>query len=142
LGWSAWALGGFAGGLFCESLEVWYTYRHLMGTLTYYAFDWFGLPTTPPLIYQILQGLRALGLALPHLILSASREKRFGYSVFACLWAVLAVACRVPVRGAYLHWPALFNPEGLVQVAWYLGSTLPLAYGFGARRLTSRPVDR
>jgi len=139
LGWLGWALGGLAGGLFCESLEVWYTYRHLMGTLTFYAFQWFGLPTTPPLVYQILQGLRAAGLALPLLILAATREKRFGYTVFALGWALLAVALRVPVRGAFLAWGALGLGEAWIQAAYYLGSALALAYGLGARRLTPRP---
>jgi hypothetical protein len=142
LNWLAWALGGLAGGLLCEALEVWYSYRHLMGTLTFYAFQWFGLPTTPPLIYQILQGLRAAGLALPLLALASTREKRFGYSVFALLWTVLAVVLRVPVRGFFLAWGALSVPEAWTQVAYYLGSALALAYGLGARRLTPRPPDR
>jgi hypothetical protein len=140
--WAGWILGGLAGGMLTEALEVWYTYRHLMGTLTYYAFDWFGLPSSPALIYQILQGLRAAGLALPLLVLAATREKRFGYSVFAVLWALLAVFSRVQVRGAYLNWLALSTALGWSHAAWYALSILPLAYGFGSRALTSRPPDR
>lgn len=140
--WAGWILGGIAAGLLCEALEVWYTYRHLMGTLTFYAFEWFGLPTSPALVYQILQGLRAGGLALPLLVLASTREKRFGYSVFALLWTLLAVFGRVQVRGAYLVWPALGSSLGWIHIAWYALSIWPLAYGFGIRALTSQAPDR
>jgi hypothetical protein len=140
--WAGWILGGIAGGMLCEALEVWYTYRHLMGTLTFYAFEWFGLPTSPALIYQILQGLRAAGLALPLLVLASTREKRFGYSVFALLWALLAVFGRIQVRGAFLQWSALGTAVGWETVGFYALSIWPLAYGFGSRALTSRPSDR
>lgn len=142
LDWAFWVATGLAGGLLCEALEVWYTYRHLMGTLTFYAWQWFQLPETPALIYRILQGLRALGLALPLLLLAWQGEKRLSRGLFALFCVGLAVAFRVPVRGAFVHWGGLGYALGLQATAFYALSALALFYGLGLKALTPGPKNR
>jgi hypothetical protein len=139
--WAAWCATGLAGGLLAEALEVWFTYRHLMGTLTFYAWQWFELPPTPALVYQILQGLRAGGLFLPLLLLAWWGEKRFGSMLFMLALVLLAVWLRVPVRGAFLKWGALWelHPLGTVALGYYAASGLALFYALGRRPLTARP---
>lgn len=140
--WALWCAAGLAGGILAEALEVWYTYRHLMGTLTLFAWQWFELPATPALIYQMLQGLRAAGLYLPLLLLAWSGENRFSRGLFSLLMVALAVALRVPVRGAYLTWQGLDGAMGWTQLAWYAGSCLALLYGLGQSPLTARAESR
>ncbi len=142
LDWGLWVAAGLAGGLLAESLEVWYTYRQLMGMLTLLAWDWFGWQATPPLIYRILQGLRAAGLALPLLALALAQEKRFSRMLFAFALALAAVALRVPLRGAFLTWGGLAHAQGLAQAAWYLGSMAALLYALAPRPLTPGPQNR
>lgn len=140
--WTPWVLAGVAGGLLAEGLEVWYTYRHLMGTLTFYAWHWLQLPPSQALVYQFLQGLRAFGLALPFLVLYWGLEKRFSRQLLGLVFLAMAVALRVPVRGFYLDWKGFLSPDALAHWGLYAGSMLALLYGLGLRGLTSRPVDR
>lgn len=133
-----WLGAGLLGGLLAESLEAWYTYRHLMGRLTLFAWDWFGLGSQSSLIYQVLQGLRILGVGLPLLALALSGEKRVFLYFSAVFLFCAAVALRIPVRGAYLSWAGLAAFLGLswAHLLLYSASALCLLYGLGQRALT------
>ena len=138
--WILWLGLGLMGGLLAEALEVWYTYRHLMGTLTLYAWSWFQLPATPALIYQILQGLRLVGALLPLLFMYFWVDSRNARQFMALGFALLALVLRVPVRGVYLTWPAVLSGEAWSVLGLYGGSALAIFYGLGPRGLdVSRP---
>lgn len=138
--WGLWIAAGLAGGLLAEALEVWFTYRQIMGTITFYLWMWFGLPDTPALIYRILQGLRALGLALPLVLVALQGEKRLSRGLFVLLCLAAAVILRMPLRGIFLGWSYLVQGPQWASLAFYLGSMLPLLYACSLRPLT-RPVQ-
>jgi hypothetical protein len=135
LRWTLWLVLGLLGGLMAEALEVWYTYRHLMSTLTFYAWQWFELPSTPALIYQILQGLRLVGALFPLVFMYFWVEQRNARQFLALGFLLLALGARVFVRGAYLAWPGLLTSETWPVLALYAVSALAIFYGLGPRTL-------
>lgn len=139
-----WLGAGLAGGALAECLEAWYSYRHLMGTLTVYAWQWFEWPMSTALVYQTLQGLRLLGLALVLLAWLWGSEKRWVPRVISVLLGLGALALRIPVRGAFLRWGALLQLQAWGAVAAYAGSCwlLLLALSLGETVLTPQRPNR
>lgn len=142
MGWAPWLGAGLAGGLLAEALEAWYTYRHLMGTLTLYIWRWFEWPATAALVYQLLQGLRLAGLVAPLLLLGAREEKRFARMAISVLGLLLGVALRMPVRGAFLTWRGLLDPGSWGALAAYAASCGAVLLALGRRPLTKGASHR
>ena len=135
LAWGGWLLAGLAGGALSEALDLWFSYRQFFSGLALWLWAALGLADRPPLVYEILQGLRLLGAALPLGLAYAFQERRPARWLQAPLWVGLALAARSQVRGAWLLWAAVGLPSAQGAGAWALfyASVLALLWGLGPR---------
>jgi hypothetical protein len=130
-----WALLGLAGGLFAESLEYWYVYRHVVSSVAFDVMNWFRFSNPSLFPYQLLQILRLAGLALVLWIawLWAARPT-LGQQLAALAWLFLALYLRAQVTGGYaLSWSGLGTWIGWINTAFYASSALILFYAWGPR---------
>ncbi|HTB33487.1 MAG TPA: zinc ribbon domain-containing protein [bacterium] len=135
--WLGWILAGLVGGMLAEGLELWFMYRQVFSGLALWVWAEMGLKDRPSLVYELLQGLRLLGLALPLWANDLSVERRPARWLQSPLWLALGLACGSQLRGAFLAWGALadFNPLAWQALAVWLGSRLALAWALGPRGL-------
>jgi hypothetical protein len=135
--WLGWILAGLVGGLLAEGLELWFMYRQVFSGLALWVWAEMGLKDRPSLVYELLQGLRLLGLALPLWANDLAVERRPARWLQTPLWVALGLLCGSQLRGAFLAWGGLagFNPQAWQALALWLGSRLALAWAFGPRGL-------
>jgi hypothetical protein len=133
--WLGWILAGLAGGLLAEALELWFMYRQIFSGLALWVWAEMGLKDRPSLVYELLQGLRLLGLALPLWANGLASERRPARWLQTPLWVALALAIASQLRGAFLSWGQLagLNPLAGEALAIWLASRLALAWAFGPR---------
>ena len=133
--WLGWVLAGLVGGLLAEALELWFMYRQVFSGLALWVWAEMGLQDRPPLVYELLQGLRLLGLALPLGAFYLALERRPARWLQAPLWAALGLALGTQVRGAFVAWPALrdLNPVAWAALGLFLASRLALVWAFGPK---------
>ena len=131
--WVAWLMAGLLGGLFGESLDLWFSYRQIFSGAALWLWQRWGLAYRPTLVYEILQGLRLLGLFPPLGAVYLARERRPARWLQAPLWLGLGLALRTQVRGVWLVWGACFSLPGLAVAACFYASVLALCWGLGPR---------
>ena len=133
--WLGWILAGLVGGLLAEGLELWFMYRQVFSGLALWVWAEMGLQDRPSLVYELLQGLRLLGLALPLWANDLAAERRPARWLQTPLWVALGLLCGSQLRGAFLAGGALAacNPLAWQALAVWLGSRLALAWAFGPR---------
>jgi hypothetical protein len=133
--WLGWILAGLTGGLLAEGLELWFMYRQIFSGLALWVWADLGLQDRPALVYELLQALRFLGLALPLWAHGLASERRPARWLQTPLWVALGLACGTQLRGAYLAWGPLvaLSPLGWGALAVWLFSRLALAWAFGPR---------
>jgi hypothetical protein len=135
--WLGWILAGLVGGLLAEGLELWFMYRQVFSGLALWVWAEMGLRDRPSLVYELLQGLRLLGLALPLWANDLAAERRPARWLQTPLWVGLGLALGTQLRGAFLAWAPLAGAEPMAWSAlsvWF-GSRLALAWAFGPRGL-------
>ena len=133
--WLGWILAGLVGGLLAEGLELWFMYRQVFSGLALWVWAEMGLKDRPSLVYELLQGLRLLGLALPLWANYLSLERRPARWLQAPLWLAVGLACGTQLRGAFLAWPGLRGQDALSWAACgiWAASRLALAWALGPR---------
>jgi hypothetical protein len=134
--WLAWTVAGLLGGVLAEGLEIWFTYKHVMQTISFYVADWFGVTGVIWLPYRILQGLRLLGVLGPLVACWAwFRRPTAGAGLAAFSWLLLALGLRAFVKGAFLTWPGLWTALGLENTLLYGVSALCILLALGREKL-------
>lgn len=129
-----WVVVGLVGGFLAESLEYWYTYRHLMQGYVFTILNWYEGSKAALFPYQSLQALRLVGVLVPLGVLWLwAQRPRLGLQMASLLWVLAAVALRSRVLGYPLNWAGLSTALGWQNLALYAFSALAVLYAWGPR---------